>query len=102
MEDLLAPVPQRYVHRAAATADPDDVVRIAHLLSRAERPVVIAGSGVYWDDAAKALTSFAESSGVPVFMNGAGRGSLPFDHPSAFSQARGFALGNADVVLVLG
>src|SRR5438132_5148710 len=78
IEDRLAPIPQRYAHRTVAPADPDDVVRIAHLLSRAERPVVIAGSGVYWDEAAKALTSFAESSGAPVFMNGAGRGSLPF------------------------
>jgi acetolactate synthase-1/2/3 large subunit len=102
VEDRLAPIPQRYVHRPAALGDPDDIVRIAHLLSRAERPVVIAGSGVYWDDAAKALAAFAESSGVPIFMNGAGRGSLASDHPSAFAQARGHALANADVVLVLG
>src|SRR5205823_179149 len=38
----------------------------------------------------------------PVFMNGAGRGCLPTRHPLAFSQARGFALGQADFVLVLG
>jgi acetolactate synthase-1/2/3 large subunit len=35
-------------------------------------------------------------------MNGAGRGTLPADHPLAFAQARGFALAHADVVLVLG
>jgi acetolactate synthase-1/2/3 large subunit len=35
-------------------------------------------------------------------MNGAGRGCLPGEHPQAFAQARGFALGQADVVLVLG
>jgi acetolactate synthase-1/2/3 large subunit len=35
-------------------------------------------------------------------MNGAGRGMLPADHPLAFAQARGFALGTADLVLVLG
>jgi len=39
---------------------------------------------------------------VPVFMNGAGRGALPTTHPNAFSQARGMALGAADLVLVLG
>ena len=102
VEARLAPVPRGYVHRTAALADPDAVVRLAHLLSRAERPVVLAGSGVYWDDAAKALGAFAESAGVPVFMNGAGRGTLPADHPLAFAQARGFALGAADFVLVLG
>jgi acetolactate synthase-1/2/3 large subunit len=102
IEDRLAPIPTGYVHRTRQAADLDAIVQLAHLISRAERPVVMAGSGVYWDDAAKALASFAESAGVPVFMNGAGRGCLPQDHPLAFSHARGFALGAADLVIVLG
>jgi acetolactate synthase-1/2/3 large subunit len=102
IEDRLAPIPTRYVHRSAALADPDDVVRLAHLVSRAERPVVLAGSGVYWDDAAKPLASFADASGLPVFMNGAGRGALPPGHSCAFTHARGWALAGADLVLVLG
>jgi len=102
IEDRLAPIPTRYVHRSAALADPDDVVRLAHLVSRAERPVVLAGSGVYWDDAAKPLASFADASGLPVFMNGAGRGALPPGHSCAFAHARGWALAGADLVLVLG
>jgi acetolactate synthase-1/2/3 large subunit len=102
VEDRLAPVPTGYVHRTPTQADPDAVVRLAHLLVRAERPVVMAGGGVYWDDAAKSLAGFAESAGAPVFMNGAGRGCLPSDHPLAHAQARGWALANADFVLVLG
>src|SRR6266542_4305452 len=102
IEDRLAPIPTRYVHRSATLADPDDVVRLAHLVSRAERPVVLAGSGVYWDDAAKPLASFADASGLPVFMNGAGRGALPPGHSCAFAHARGWALAGADLVLVLG
>jgi len=102
IEDRLAPIPTRYVHRPATLADPADVVRLGHLISRAERPVALAGSGVYWDDAAGSLAAFADSSGLPVFMNGAGRGTLLPDHPCAFSQARGFALGHADLVLALG
>src|SRR5262247_3008114 len=43
IEDRLAPIPTGYVHRAATLADPDDVVRLGHLVSRAERPVVLAG-----------------------------------------------------------
>jgi len=102
IEDRLAPIPSGYVHRTPALGDPEAIVRLAHLLARAERPVTIAGSGVYWDDAAKELAGFAESSGVPIFMNGAGRGALAFDHPAAFAHARGWALANADLVLVLG
>jgi len=57
--------------------------------------VVLAGSGVYWDDAAKSLAAFAHAAGAPVFMNGAGRGALPVGHPCAFSHARGWALARA-------
>ena len=102
IEDRLAPIPQRYVHRPRPAADPDALARLERLLAEAARPVVVAGGGVYWDDAAKSLATFAERAGVPVFMNGAGRGALATAHPNAFSQARGFALGQADLVLVLG
>jgi acetolactate synthase-1/2/3 large subunit len=102
IEDRLAPIPTSYAHRAPQPADADAVSRMAELLSRAQRPMVLAGSGVWWDDAAKALAAFAESAGVPVFMNGAGRGCLASDHPLAFAQARGWALNQSDFVLVLG
>src|SRR4029453_5722216 len=96
------PIPTAYAHRRPSAPAPESVQELASLLGRAERPVVMAGSGVYWDDAAKDLQVLAERAGVPVFMNGAGRGCLPHDHPHAFAQARGFALGQADGVLVLG
>jgi acetolactate synthase-1/2/3 large subunit len=102
IEDRLAPIPTDYVHRAPVAGDPAAIERLAALLAGAERPVLMAGSGVYWDDAAAALAALADATGAPVFMNGAGRGSLAADHPLAFAQARGFALGQADVVLVLG
>ncbi|MFQ5829500.1 MAG: thiamine pyrophosphate-binding protein [Candidatus Methylomirabilia bacterium] len=102
VENRLAPIPTDYLHRIPQAPDAAAVVKLADLLAHAERPVVIAGSGVYWDDAAKELLGFAEASGLPIFMNGAGRGSLPSEHPLAFAQARGVALGHADFVLVLG
>jgi acetolactate synthase-1/2/3 large subunit len=102
LEDRFAPIPTDYVHRSPAAADPAAVERLAARLAEARRPMVLAGSGVWWDDAAGELTAFAETAGVPVFLNGAGRGCLPGSHPLAFAQARGFALGQADFVLVLG
>jgi acetolactate synthase-1/2/3 large subunit len=102
IEDRLAPIPTRYVHRTRATVETATLGRLEALLASAERPVVIAGGGVYWDDAGKSLAAFAERAGVPVFMNGAGRGALATDHPSAFFQTRGWALSHADLVLVLG
>src|SRR5947209_1656861 len=39
VEDRLAPIPQRYLHRAPALADPDALGRLDALLAGAERPV---------------------------------------------------------------
>jgi acetolactate synthase-1/2/3 large subunit len=102
VEDRLAPIPSGYVHRAPMVPDADALEELARLLTRAERPLIIAGGGVYWDNAATALDAVATASRIPVFMNGAGRGTLPSSHPLAFSHARGWALGRADFVLVLG
>ncbi|MFQ5896803.1 MAG: thiamine pyrophosphate-binding protein [Candidatus Methylomirabilia bacterium] len=102
VDERLAPIPTGYIHRIPQAPDPVAIAKLADLLTRSERPVVVAGSGVYWDDAAKELTALVERIGLPVFMNGAGRGCLSSDHPLAFAQARGVALGNTDLALVLG
>ena len=102
VEDRLAPIPTAYVHRTRAAVEDGALSRLEALIATAARPVVMAGGGVYWDDAAASLAAFAERAGAPVFMNGAGRGTLSADHPNAFFQTRGWALSHADVVLVLG
>ena len=102
VEDRLAPIPRLSIHRPRPAADSDALAHVERLLAAAARPVVVAGGGVYWDDSAESLAAFAERAGAPVFMNGAGRGALPSSHPNAFALARGFALGQADLVLVLG
>ena len=48
------------------------------------------------------LRALAEALGIPVFLNGLGRGCLPADHELAFSRARGAGLKGADVALVIG
>jgi acetolactate synthase-1/2/3 large subunit len=96
-----APLPPPGVRgRPAPAADAID--EVAALLAVAERPAIVAGSGVYWDGAWDALARLAARAGVPVFTNGMGRGCLPHDHPMAFQLARGLALREADTVLVLG
>ena len=82
--------------------DPALIARAAELLARAERPVIFAGTAVWWDDAAEPLRALAERLQAPVFLNGAGRGSLPPDSPLFFSLARRTALGGADLVLLVG
>ena len=56
---------------------------------RAERPAIMAGTGLYWGRGEEELRALAEALGIPVFLNGLGRGCLPADHELAFSRARG-------------
>ena len=84
------PVEDRALERAIA------------LLREAERPVIMAGNGLYWAHGEGALRELAEAAGIPVFLNGLARGCLPADHELFFSRARGAGLKGADVALVIG
>ncbi|HEX2070258.1 MAG TPA: acetolactate synthase [Thermoleophilaceae bacterium] len=92
----------------AAEVDPllvpaaEGVEEAAALLRGAERPVIMAGSGLYWAHGEHALRALAEELRIPVFVNGLARGCVPADHELAFSRARGQGLKGADVALVIG
>jgi acetolactate synthase-1/2/3 large subunit len=86
----------------AAQADSEAVERALALLDDAERPVIMAGTDLYWGRGEHALQALAEARGIPVFLNGLARGCVPADHPLAFARARKTALGEADVALVVG
>ncbi len=88
--------------RPASAADPGELERAVAVLRDAERPVIMAGTGLYWARAETELQALAEALGIPVFLNGLGRGCLPADHPLAFARVRSAALKGADVALVLG
>src|SRR4051812_10244673 len=79
-----------------------DVDRAAALLRGAERPVVMAGTNLYWGHGEDALLALAEALRIPVFLNGLARGCVPADHELFFSRARGTGLKGADVALVIG
>ncbi|MGB1286768.1 MAG: thiamine pyrophosphate-dependent enzyme, partial [Aggregatilineales bacterium] len=68
----------------------------------AEKPMIIAGTQVYWDEAHVALRELTEQTNIPVFTNGGGRGTLPMTHPNCFKSARSATLKEADVVILLG
>jgi len=82
--------------------DGDALDRAVGLLGAAQRPVIMAGTNVWWGHAEAALLRLAEERRIPVLMNGMARGTVPADHPLAFSRARSQALGEADVAVVIG
>ncbi len=94
--------PEHYRYEGRTAPDPACVVKAAALLEKAQRPVIMAGTAVWWCDAAEPLHQLAERINAPVFLNGAGRGCLPPTHPLFFSAARRKALEGADTILLIG
>src|SRR3989475_3422440 len=102
VEDRLAPIPTSYVHRTPAGLAAPALAELAPLIGEAARPPVLAGSGRHWDGASAAPPALPARGGVPALIYRAGPGTRPSDAPRAVAAARGFALGQADFVLVLG
>ena len=62
----------------------EDALRAAVAAIRgARRPLVVAGGGVVYSEATEALCALCEQTGIPVGETQAGKGSLPYDHPSS-------------------
>jgi acetolactate synthase-1/2/3 large subunit len=94
--------PQAPRRPRSGRADPAALDRAVALLSEAERPVIMAGTNLYWGHGEHALRALAEARGIPVFLNGLARGCLPADHELFFSRARSAGLKGADLALVIG
>jgi acetolactate synthase-1/2/3 large subunit len=86
----------------ARPADADAIARAGELLGAAERPVIMAGTDLYWGHGEHALLELAQTLRIPVFLNGLARGCVPADHELFFSRARSRGLKGADVALVIG
>ncbi|MEU6660872.1 thiamine pyrophosphate-binding protein [Streptomyces sp. NPDC046821] len=98
----------------AMDATPRDVVPrpeltavAADLLSRANRPAIIAGGGVVRSDANGKLLALAEKLNAPVVTTFGGKGAFPWEHPlslQSWMEDRHTTdlLEDADVLLVVG
>ncbi len=79
--------------------------KAADLLTGAERPLVVSGSGVDRANANSSLLKLVELLNCPVIGTMAGRSSVPLDHPSyvyGFGAGGDLVKREADVVLVAG
>lgn len=90
------------VEIAPVEPEVSDMQVVFDLLRSAQKPIIVAGSQVYWDEAWDALRDLTEQTHIPVFTNGAGRGTLSMKHPHCFKSSRSRALRNADVVVLIG
>ena len=82
--------------------DPKDVQEAVEVLTKAQKPLMLAGTGVKWSQGSAALAKFAEKTKVPVFLNGMGRGQLQSSHPQFFNRVRKEAMMQCDVFILAG
>jgi 3D-(3,5/4)-trihydroxycyclohexane-1,2-dione acylhydrolase (decyclizing) len=100
---------KRVWHVERRPPDPAALARAVETIRTAKRPLVVAGGGVIYACASDALRRFADETGIPVADTQAGKGALPYDHPSSLGAigATGTSAANriakdADVVIGIG
>jgi len=93
----------------AAAPSSTDVERAIKLLRTAQRPVVLAGSGVWWARAEAELQRFIEKTSLPLYTVTMGKGVVSDEHPlvmgygdPALNRAALRAFQEADLFLIPG
>ena len=86
--------------------DPNLIGPAADLINQAQKPFVIAGSGMALSGCDDAFKKFIAVAGIPFALINTGRGTLPDDHPLSIWDGglMGIltALSQADLVIALG
>ncbi|HJX22900.1 MAG TPA: thiamine pyrophosphate-binding protein, partial [Candidatus Bathyarchaeia archaeon] len=88
--------------------NPEKVAEIASLLAAAQKPVIIAGGGVWWSQASDEIVELAELLGAPVATSLLAKGQMPETHPLSIGLVafgiKGFRkfITEADLVLLVG
>jgi oxalyl-CoA decarboxylase len=80
----------------------ESVQRALALLATAKRPLIILGKGAAYAQADKEIRSFVETAAIPFLPMSMAKGIFPDNHPQSAATARSFAIGQADVVMLIG
>ena len=100
---------ERFWHIPRSRPDRVALTEAAQIIGRARKPMIVAGGGVIYSDASKALQDIVQHTGIPVAETMAGKGSLHYSHPlnlgamgtTGTSAANSWAR-DADVVIGVG
>lgn len=88
---------------------PDELERTIHLMTSAERPVIITGAGVVRSDAGELVLALAEALDAPIASTLLGLGAVASTHPRMLgmlgmhgARATNYIVHEADLVVALG
>ena len=89
---------RRIWHIGRPVPDRSALGRAVELITSANRPLIVAGGGVIYSEATEALRELAEQTGIPVSETQAGKGALPFDHPSSLGAVGATGTAGANII----
>jgi thiamine pyrophosphate-dependent acetolactate synthase large subunit-like protein len=92
----------RPIFGARTPAPQAQIDELVARLAKAERPVLLTGSGIIWSQAWEEMQKFVDATGIPFYTTPQGRGVVPEDHPCCFPAARSTAFRDADLIAVVG
>jgi acetolactate synthase I/II/III large subunit len=107
--DFLGALDYRAVPRVRSAPDPIAVKHAVKLLLAAKHPIIWAGQGIHYAQAAEQLTTLAELIPAPVAATNPGKSAIAENHPLALgastrSRPKMYAteMAKADVILAIG
>jgi thiamine pyrophosphate-dependent acetolactate synthase large subunit-like protein len=90
-----------YRTESVPSPSPQDMARAVEMIARAERPLLIAGQGVFQRQGAAVLLEVVGKHEMGVAQTGPSRGQFPDDHPLSLANAPN-ALMSADLIIFVG
>ncbi len=78
-----------------------DIEKAADMIAKAQRPIIVASTGVFYSKAWDELKTVAEKADIAVVESGPSRGHFGDDHPLSVNLAPD-ALLSADLVILIG
>jgi acetolactate synthase I/II/III large subunit len=99
-----AVIPQAGHYRAStrSAGDERDVERVAQILARSQRPVILYGSQVWTARGHEPAIELVRALDIPAYFNGAARGLLPPGDAHHFDRTRREGFDKADVIVIVG
>jgi thiamine pyrophosphate-dependent acetolactate synthase large subunit-like protein len=91
----------KYRCESVAHPSPTDLKKAVDMLAKAERPLIVAGQGVFYRKACDVLMEIANKSDIAVVATGPMKGHFPDEHRLSISMSPD-AMMSADVVLFVG
>jgi acetolactate synthase I/II/III large subunit len=102
LESVVIPKPGSYRASIKSSGDPQDIIKVAEILSAAERPAILFGQQVWSSRSHNEAIEFIKKAMIPSYANGASRGMIDNDDPYCFDRTRSDAFKEADVIIIVG